>query len=79
MVDSSDEDSTELLEKLKHLDVRTDLEANEDDELFFKDCCESVKWKSAFNHIGLFISFSIYVGVGGLVSECENKINEFCT
>lgn len=67
MVDSSDEDSIELLDKLKHVHVESEATSH---VLCYKEksCWESVEWKSALNHIGLFISLSIYVGVGGLVS-----------
>ncbi|XP_050746561.1 potassium channel subfamily K member 16 isoform X2 [Drosophila biarmipes] len=71
--DSQDEASTELLEKLKHLDRRVDAaEAGG----VAKGAAggrrstawwQSVKWKSALNHIGLLVSLSIYCGVGGLI------------
>ncbi|XP_036320190.1 TWiK family of potassium channels protein 7 [Rhagoletis pomonella] len=63
--DSADEANTELLEKLKHLDVRAQPE--EKSRGCFKGCWKSSKWKSALNHIGLLVSLSIYCGVGGLV------------
>lgn len=73
--DSQDEASTELLEKLKHLDRRVD--AAEGGGLAkgtaggrrSTACWQSMKWKSALNHIGLLVSLSIYCGVGGLVSD----------
>nr|XP_036676428.1 TWiK family of potassium channels protein 7 [Drosophila suzukii] len=71
--DSQDEASTELLEKLKHLDRRVD--AAEGGGVAkgaaggrrSTACWQSVKWKSALNHIGLLVSLSIYCGVGGLI------------
>ncbi|XP_017085077.1 TWiK family of potassium channels protein 7 isoform X2 [Drosophila eugracilis] len=71
--DSQDEASTELLEKLKHLDRRVD--AVEGGGVAkggaggrrSTACWQSVKWKSALNHIGLLVSLSIYCGVGGLI------------
>ncbi|XP_004529768.1 TWiK family of potassium channels protein 7 [Ceratitis capitata] len=62
--DAADEANTELLEKLKHLDVRAKTEEHSN---CFKVCWKSSKWKSALNHIGLLVSLSIYCGVGGLV------------
>lgn len=71
--DSQDEASSELLEKLKHLDRRVD--AAEAGGVAggrrSTACWQSVKWKSAFNHIGLLVSLSIYCGVGGLVKTCS--------
>lgn len=66
--DSSDEANTELLEKLKHLDVRVE-NAESSSGLCRKGCWKSLKWKSALNHIGLLVSLSIYCGVGGVVSD----------
>ncbi|XP_067641641.1 TWiK family of potassium channels protein 7 isoform X1 [Eurosta solidaginis] len=63
--DAADDCNTELLEKLKHLDVRANEESK--DGVFSKGCWKSMKWKSALNHIGLLVSLSIYCGVGGLV------------
>ncbi|KAH8238210.1 hypothetical protein KR032_001218 [Drosophila birchii] len=68
--DSQDEASTELLEKLKHLDRRVDAaEAGgmAGGRRRNTACWQSVKWKSALNHIGLLVSLSIYCGVGGLI------------
>ncbi|XP_039962273.1 TWiK family of potassium channels protein 7 isoform X3 [Bactrocera neohumeralis] len=62
--DAADEANTELLEKLKHLDVRAKTEERTN---CWKGCWKSSKWKSALNHIGLLVSLSIYCGVGGLV------------
>ncbi|XP_036231959.1 TWiK family of potassium channels protein 7 [Bactrocera oleae] len=62
--DAADEANTELLEKLKHLDVRVKTEERTN---CWKGCWKSSKWKSALNHIGLLVSLSIYCGVGGLV------------
>ncbi|XP_011179025.1 TWiK family of potassium channels protein 7 isoform X2 [Zeugodacus cucurbitae] len=62
--DAGDEANTELLEKLKHLDVRAKTEERTN---CWKGCWKSSKWKSALNHIGLLVSLSIYCGVGGLV------------
>ncbi|XP_018802399.1 PREDICTED: TWiK family of potassium channels protein 7-like [Bactrocera latifrons] len=62
--DAADEANTELLEKLKHLDVRAKTEERTN---CWKGCWKSRKWKSALNHIGLLVSLSIYCGVGGLV------------
>ncbi|XP_053947572.1 TWiK family of potassium channels protein 7-like [Anastrepha ludens] len=64
--DSHDEANTELLEKLKHLDVRGKPEERKGGRSC-KGCWKSSKWKSALNHIGLLISLSIYCGAGGLV------------
>ncbi|XP_030381467.1 TWiK family of potassium channels protein 9 [Scaptodrosophila lebanonensis] len=64
--DSQDEASTELLEKLKHLDRRVE-ETIESGGFCQRGCWQSLKWKSALNHIGLLISLSIYCGVGGLI------------
>ncbi|XP_037941949.1 TWiK family of potassium channels protein 9-like [Teleopsis dalmanni] len=63
--DSSDEANTELLEKLKHLDVRP--ETVESGGICGKSCWKSLKWKSALGHVGLLVSLSIYCGVGGLI------------
>ncbi|XP_049311384.1 TWiK family of potassium channels protein 7 isoform X2 [Bactrocera dorsalis] len=62
--DAADEANTELLEKLKHLDVRAKTEERTN---CWKGCWKSSKWKSALNHIGLLVSLSIYCGVGGLI------------
>ncbi|KAI8034845.1 hypothetical protein M5D96_012361 [Drosophila gunungcola] len=75
--DSQDEASTELLEKLKHLDRRVDAAegggvakgASGGRGRRGLACWQSVKWKSALNHIGLLVSLSIYCGVGGLLSS----------
>ncbi|KAH8316880.1 hypothetical protein KR067_010745 [Drosophila pandora] len=80
--DSQDEASTELLEKLKHLDRRVEIvedgaggggglgkgrgRGGKTSTAWW----QSVKWKSALNHIGLLVSLSIYCGVGGLVKTC---------
>ncbi|XP_001965460.3 TWiK family of potassium channels protein 7 [Drosophila ananassae] len=70
--DSQDEASTELLEKLKHLDRRVEIvedgaggggRGGKTSTAWW----QSVKWKSALNHIGLLVSLSIYCGVGGLI------------
>ncbi|KAH8335862.1 hypothetical protein KR074_012235 [Drosophila pseudoananassae] len=76
--DSQDEASTELLEKLKHLDRRVEIvedggaggggaggrgRGGKTSPAWW----QSVKWKSALNHIGLLVSLSIYCGVGGLI------------
>ncbi|KAL7745342.1 hypothetical protein ACLKA6_015360 [Drosophila palustris] len=65
--DSQDEANTELLEKLKHLDRRVEA-AESGGGLCGRSsaCWQSLKWKSALNHIGLLVSLSIYCGVGGL-------------
>lgn len=68
--DAADEANTELLEKLKHLDVRAKAEEHTN---CWKGCWKSSKWKSALNHIGLLVSLSIYCGVGGLVSASVRK------
>ncbi|XP_017121473.1 TWiK family of potassium channels protein 7 [Drosophila elegans] len=73
--DSQDEASTELLEKLKHLDRRVDAVegggvakgASGGRGRRGLAFWQSVKWKSALNHIGLLVSLSIYCGVGGLI------------
>ncbi|EDV46046.1 TWiK family of potassium channels protein 7 [Drosophila erecta] len=72
--DSQDEASTELLEKLKHLDRRVDAaegggvaKGAGGGRRSSTACWHSVKWKSALNHIGLLVSLSIYCGVGGLI------------
>ncbi|BFG00701.1 TWiK family of potassium channels protein 7 [Drosophila madeirensis] len=68
--DSQDEASTELLEKLKHLDRRVDAaEGGGTGGLCGRrsSCWQSMRWKSALNHIGLLVSLSIYCGVGGLI------------
>ncbi|XP_055842722.1 TWiK family of potassium channels protein 9 [Episyrphus balteatus] len=70
MVDfnSEDEANQELLQKLKHLDVRVETGENpEGGGVFKKGSWKLVKWKSALNHIGLLISLSIYCGVGGVI------------
>ena len=68
-----DDANTELLEKIKHLDVRVDNGESGGGTggggLCQKGCWKSLKWKSALNHIGLLVSLSIYCGVGGLVSS----------
>lgn len=72
--DPQDEANTELLEKLKHLDRRVEAVENGAGGFCSRSaaCWQSLKWKSALNHIGLLVSLSIYCGVGGLVS-IENK------
>ncbi|KAH8387785.1 hypothetical protein KR093_009472 [Drosophila rubida] len=66
--DSQDEANTELLEKLKHLDRRVDaVESGGGLCSRSAACWQSLKWKSALNHIGLLVSLSIYCGVGGLI------------
>ncbi|ALC48793.1 CG43155 [Drosophila busckii] len=66
--DSQDEANTELLEKLKHLDRRVEAVENGNGICSRSAACwQSVKWKSALNHIGLLVSLSIYCGVGGLI------------
>ncbi|EDV99547.1 GH12367 [Drosophila grimshawi] len=68
--ETHDEANTELLEKLKHLDRRVDAVEN-GGGLWSRNkaCWQSLKWKSALNHIGLLVSLSVYCGVGGLVSS----------
>ncbi|XP_034484740.1 TWiK family of potassium channels protein 7 [Drosophila innubila] len=66
--DSQDEANTELLEKLKHLDRRVEaVESGGGLCSRSSACWQSLKWKSALNHIGLLVSLSIYCGVGGLI------------
>lgn len=68
--DSQDEANTELLEKLKHLDRRAEaVESGNGICSRSSACWQSLKLKSALNHIGLLVSLSIYCGVGGLVSN----------
>lgn len=74
--DPQDEANTELLEKLKHLDRRVEAVESGAGGLCSRSaaCWQSLKWKSALNHIGLLVSLSIYCGVGGLVSiELDHK------
>uniref|UniRef100_A0A1B0APG0 Uncharacterized protein n=1 Tax=Glossina palpalis gambiensis TaxID=67801 RepID=A0A1B0APG0_9MUSC len=62
---AQDEANIELLEKLKHLDVRLE-NTNKSNSLCKSACWKSLKWKTALNHIGLLVSLSIYCAVGGL-------------
>lgn len=66
--DGSDDANTELLAKLKHLDVRVESADKSEGGLLKTGCWKSLKWKATLNHIGLLVSLSIYCGVGGLVS-----------
>lgn len=66
--DAQDDVNTELLQKLKHLDVRVE-NAESSTGLCKPGCWKSLKWKAALNHIGLLVSLSIYCGVGGMVSK----------
>uniref|UniRef100_A0A1I8P8D3 Uncharacterized protein n=1 Tax=Stomoxys calcitrans TaxID=35570 RepID=A0A1I8P8D3_STOCA len=65
--DSADEANTELLQKLKHLDVRVESAERKDGGLCQNGCWKSLKWKATLNHIGLLVSLSLYCGVGGLI------------
>ncbi|KRF94126.1 TWiK family of potassium channels protein 9 isoform X2 [Drosophila mojavensis] len=66
--DSQDEANAELLEKLKHLDRRAEaVESGNGICSRSSACWQSLKLKSALNHIGLLVSLSIYCGVGGLI------------
>lgn len=67
--DVPDDVNTELLQKLKHLDVHVENGENSGALSSTKTSWwKSLKWKAALNHIGLLVSLSIYCGVGGLVS-----------
>ncbi|XP_065363782.1 TWiK family of potassium channels protein 7 isoform X1 [Calliphora vicina] len=66
--DAQDDVNTELLQKLKHLDVRVENgESSAGQGLCETSFWKSLKWKSTLNHIGLLVSLSIYCGVGGLI------------
>lgn len=69
--DAADDANTELLQKLKHLDVRVECGEKQNGGLCKPGCWKSLKWKATLNHIGLLLSLSIYCGVGGLVSDQE--------
>lgn len=67
--DAADDANTELLQKLKHLDVRVESGEKQNGGLCKPGYWKSLKWKATLNHIGLLLSLSIYCGVGGLVSD----------
>lgn len=76
--DAQDDVNTELLQKLKHLDVRVENgESSAGQGLCETSFWKSLKWKSTLNHIGLLVSLSIYCGVGGLVSDFMAFIRSF--
>lgn len=65
--DATDDANAELLNKLKHLDVRVEtVETNKG--ICKKSFWKSLKLRAALNHIGLLVGLSVYCGVGGMVS-----------
>lgn len=72
--DATDDANAELLNKLKHLDVRVEtVETNKG--ICKKSFWKSLKLRSALNHIGLLVGLSVYCGVGGIVSYCFNYLS----
>lgn len=63
---SEEDGNKELLEQLRRIDVITQEEPikNRWGRLW-----QSLKFRSALGHVGLFVSLSIYCAVGGIVSE----------
>uniref|UniRef100_A0A1B0G8B3 Uncharacterized protein n=1 Tax=Glossina morsitans morsitans TaxID=37546 RepID=A0A1B0G8B3_GLOMM len=72
---AQDDANIELLEKLKHLDVRLE-NTNKSNSLCKSACWKSLKWKTALNHIGLLVSLSIYCAVGGLLMKASGRGSE---
>lgn len=62
---SDDETGDELLEKLKQLDERDEVDSF---GARFMKAWKNLKIKKGLGHIGLLVSLAVYCGVGGLVS-----------
>lgn len=70
--DATDDANAELLNKLKHLDVRVEtVETNKG--ICKKSFWKSLKLRAALNHIGLLVGLSVYCGVGGMVSQTKKQ------
>lgn len=75
--DATDDANAELLNKLKHLDVRVEsVETNNNNGICRKSFWKSLKLRAALNHIGLLVGLSVYCGVGGMVSR-QQKISMY--